>query len=70
MLNPMVRWKPGVRVRYHGSHPDLHDGTYRAYPCSCLRCDDPILGTARFQLVDAAGRTVVSCVRAQSITAA
>jgi hypothetical protein len=69
MLNPLTRWEPGILVRYHGSLADLH-GTYQAHPCRCLRCDDPILGTARFRLVDASGTTVVSCVRARSITPA
>lgn len=70
MLNPMIRWEPGQLVRYHGSHPDLCDGVYRVHPCTCLRCDDPVYGSARYRLVDGAGRTVVSCVRARSITAA
>lgn len=69
MLNPLIRWEPGALVRYHGSLTDLH-GTYQAQPCDCLRCDDPILGTARYQLVDADGNVAVSCVRAASITPA
>lgn len=69
MLNPLTDWEPGILVRYHGSLTSLH-GVYRAHPCTCLRCDDPILGTARYQLVDGDGRTVVACVRARSITPA
>ncbi|AVH59987.1 MULTISPECIES: hypothetical protein [Streptomyces] len=69
MLNPMIRHVPGTPVRYHGSITTLH-GTYQAHPCCCLRCDDPILGTPRFRLADAAGKTVVCCVRARSITPA
>lgn len=69
MLNPLIRWEPGTLVRYHGSLTTLH-GTYAAHPCTCLDCDDPILGTARYQLVDGASRTVVACVRARSITPA
>ncbi|NUO42413.1 MAG: hypothetical protein HOV82_10275 [Streptomyces sp.] len=68
MLNPMVGWEPGTLIRYHGSLTDLH-GTYQAHPCICLRCDDPVYGSARYRLVDGTGRTVVSCVRARSITA-
>lgn len=70
MLNPMIAWEPGTLVRYHGSLTNLHDGVYRAHPCTCLRCDDPILGTARYRLVNGTGRTVASCVRAPSITPA
>lgn len=69
MLNPLTRWEPGLLVRYHGSLTELH-GAYAAHPCTCLRCDDPILGTARYQLVDADGNTAVTCVRARSITPA
>lgn len=69
MLNPFTGFEPGSLVRYHGSLTDLH-GVYAAHPCRCLRCDDPVLGTARFRLVDTAGRTVLDCVRASSITAA
>jgi hypothetical protein len=69
MLNPLIRWEPGTLVRYHGSLTDL-SGSYRAYPCDCLRCDDPILGTPRFRLADASGKTVATCVRARSITPA
>jgi hypothetical protein len=69
MLNPLTGWEPGMLVRYHGSHPDLCDGVYKVHPCAWLRCDDPALGTVRYQLVDGAGRVVVSCVRARSITA-
>ena len=69
MLNPLTHWEPGTRVLYPGSLTDLH-GTYQAHPCDCLNCDDPGLGSARFRLVDAAGRTVVQCVRARSITPA
>jgi len=68
MLNPMTAWEPGTLVRYTGSLTGLH-GTYRAYPCTCLRCDDPIIGTARFRLADSTG-TVAECVRARSITPA
>lgn len=68
MLNPVIAWEPGALVRYVGSLTDLH-GVYRAHPCTCLRCDDPILGTVRYRLVDGAGRTIVACVRARSITA-
>jgi hypothetical protein len=69
MLNPLTAWEPGTLVRYHGSLTDLH-GEYRAHPCNCLRCDDPILGTARFLLVDEEGETAATCVRASSITLA
>lgn len=69
MLNPMTGWEPGTRVRYTGSLTALH-GEYRAYPCACLRCDDPIVGSARFELLDETDTTVISCVRARSITAA
>jgi hypothetical protein len=69
MLNPMIAWEPGALVRYTGSLTSLH-GVYRAYPCTCLRCDDPIIGTARFQLVDGNGRVAATCVRALSITPA
>lgn len=67
MLNPMTAWEPGTLVHYTGSLTGLH-GIYRAYPCSCLRCDDPIIGSARFELLDHTDTTVVSCVRARSIT--
>jgi hypothetical protein len=67
MLNPMIAWEPGVLVRYTGSLTSLH-GTYRAYPCTCLNCDDPIIGSARFQLVDSTGHVAATCVRARSIT--
>lgn len=67
MLNPMTAWEPGLLVRYHGSHTDLH-GTYHAYPCDCLNCDNPRAGTVRFRLTDPDGRTAVTCVRARSIT--
>lgn len=70
MLNPLIHWEPGTLVRYHGSHPDLCDGIYKVHPRTCLRCDDPVLGTARYRLVDGAGRTILSCVRARSITPA
>lgn len=69
MLNPMTGWEPGVLVRYHGSQAALHD-VYQAHPCDCLNCDDPILGVARFRLVDSGDRTVLKCVRARSITRA
>lgn len=32
MMNPLIAWEPGTLVRYHGSHPDLCDGVYRAHP--------------------------------------
>lgn len=67
MLNPIVRWEPGTLVRYHGSLTDLH-GEYRAYPCACLNCGDFGFGATRFQLVDAEGNVIVSCVRPSSIT--
>lgn len=67
MLNPLIRWEPGTPVRYHGTVTALH-GVYRAYPCTCLDCDDPILGITRFQLVDQDGMVAVSCVRSASIT--
>lgn len=67
MLNPMIRWEPGLLVRYHGSLADLH-GVYRAYPCGCLQCGDHGEGAVRFQLVDEAGTVVVACVRPASIT--
>ncbi|MFD7705667.1 hypothetical protein [Streptomyces sp. NPDC059786] len=69
MLNPMCDWEPGVLVRYHGSITALH-GIYAAYPCMCLNCDDPIIGTGRFRLLDEQGRVAVSCVRARSISPA
>ena len=69
MLNPLVRWEPGVAVTYHGSLTDLH-GAYRAYPCPCLGCGDLGDGAVRFQLVDEAGHVVATCVRARSITPA
>lgn len=69
MLNPIVRWEPGLLVRYHGSLTDLH-GAYRAYPCSCLGCRDHRGCAVRFQLVDEAGTIAVTCVRARSITPA
>lgn len=68
MLNPLIAWEPGTLVRYHGSLTDLH-GVHRAYPCACLNCGDHGLGATRFQLVDAAGNVIASCVRARSITA-
>lgn len=67
MLNPVTAWEPGTLVHYQGSLTDLH-GTYHAHPCTCLNCDDPGLGSARFRLVDDSGTTVASCVRARSIT--
>lgn len=69
MLNPMIRWEPGAKVRYHGSLTDLH-GEYTVHPCQCLQCtdNDGLLGV-RFALVDAAGNTVADCVRPRSITA-
>jgi hypothetical protein len=67
MLNPMVQWTPGIAVRYHGSLTGLH-GTYQAYPCSCLNCDDPVFGTARFKLLDERGNIAVTCVRPRSLT--
>lgn len=67
MLNPVTGWTPGTTVTYHGSLTTLH-GTYRAHPCTCLRCDDPILGTARFRLDTADGTTAATCVRSRSIT--
>lgn len=67
MLNPVTHWEPGALVRYHGSLTDLH-GMYRVHPCACLGCDDPALGTLRFQLVDEQGVVVVACVRPRSVT--
>ncbi len=67
MLNPLIAWEPGTLVRYHGGLTELH-GEYRAYPCTCLRCDDPNTGSVRFELVDQTGTIAVSCVRARSIT--
>lgn len=68
MLNPLIHWEPGTLVRYHGSITSLH-GTYQAHPCTCLRCtDDRGLPGVRFMLKDAAGVTVIACVRARSIT--
>ncbi len=69
MLNPLIAWEPGLLVHYTGSLTDLH-GTYQAHPCTCLRCDDPNVGSARFELHDTNDVTVVSCVRARSITPA
>lgn len=69
MLNPAIAWEPGTLVRYQGTLTDLH-GAYQAHPCTCLRCDDPIIGTARFELRDDSGAIVASCVRARSITPA
>lgn len=69
MLNPLIRWEPGARVRYHGSLTDLH-GVYAAHPCRCLRCtDNDDLSGVRFALVNADGATVADCVRPRSITA-
>ncbi|MER7794843.1 hypothetical protein [Streptomyces sp. NPDC097640] len=69
MLNPLIRWEPGTKVRYHGSLTDLH-GTYAAHPCQCLQCtdNDDLLGV-RFALQDTDGNTAATCVRAGSITA-
>ncbi|MEU6512285.1 hypothetical protein [Streptomyces sp. NPDC046942] len=67
MLNPFTGFEPGTMVRYHGSITALH-GLYEAHPCRCLCCDDSIVGTARFKLLDEQGNEVVSCVRASSIT--
>ncbi|MDN3244150.1 hypothetical protein [Streptomyces sp. ZSW22] len=67
MLNPVIAWEPGTLVHYTGSLTGLH-GHYHAHPCTCLRCDDPIIGSVRFQLHDDSGTTVASCVRARSIT--
>ena len=67
MLNPMTGWEPGTLVRYTGSLTTLH-GVHHAHPCTCLNCDDPILGSVRFQLVDTSGTVVATCVRARSIT--
>lgn len=67
MLNPFTTWEPGTPVVYTGSLTNLH-GQYQAYPCTCLHCDDPIVGTARFELRNQDGTTVASCVRARSIT--
>ncbi|MFJ4624244.1 hypothetical protein [Streptomyces sp. NPDC088812] len=67
MLNPVIRWEPGILVRYHGSLTALH-GIYRAFPCGCLNCDDPRLGTVRYQLLDDEGEVVASCVRPGSAT--
>lgn len=67
MLNPITGFEPGLLVRYHGSLTTLH-GLYQAHPCHCLRCDDPIVGSARFRLLDDQGQTVVTCVRARSLT--
>ncbi|MGX1220336.1 hypothetical protein [Streptomyces ambofaciens] len=69
MLNPLIAWEPGTLVHYHGSLTNLH-GNYRAYPCTCLDCDDPIIGSLRFKLLDQTDTTVASCVRARSITPA
>ena len=70
MLNPMTRWEPGTKVRYHGSLTELH-GVYAAHPCQCLRCtDNRDLPGVRFALVDANGATVADCVRPRSITPA
>jgi hypothetical protein len=69
MLNPLTGFTPGTLVDYHGSLTELH-GTYAAHPCDCLHCDDPILGTVRYQLHDADGHIAVACVRARSITPA
>ena len=67
MLNPIIRWEPGLLVRYHGSLTQLH-GIYAAHPCTCRRCDDPVYGAVRYRLADEAGTTIVSCVRPASIT--
>jgi hypothetical protein len=69
MLNPLTGFTPGLPVRYHGSLTHLH-GVYEAHPCRCLRCDDPIVGTVRYRLLDEQGAEVVSCVRARPITPA
>lgn len=65
MLNPLVRWEPGVAVTYHGSLTDLH-GEYRAFRCECLHCAGPGGDTHRFVL--RAGATTITCVRPRSIT--
>lgn len=65
MLNPLVRWEPGITVTYHGSITRLH-GEYRAYRCECLRCAGPAGDTHRFVLRSAA--TTITCVRSGSIT--
>ncbi|WP_333757961.1 hypothetical protein [Streptomyces sp. ISBFB 2968] len=69
MLNPLTPWEPGTAVHYHGSLTELH-GHYHAYPCTCLRCDDPNTGSVRFELLDQTDTIAVSCVRARSITPA
>ena len=68
MLNPVTGFEPGMLVTYHGSLAGLH-AQYRAYPCTCLHCDDPVVGPVRYQLVGADG-TVIDCVRPRSITPA
>lgn len=67
MLNPLIRWKPGVLVRYHGSLTALH-GLYAARPFTCLGCTDnhDLPGV----LKDTARDTVIACVRPSSITPA
>ncbi|MFJ7998975.1 hypothetical protein ACIQ7D_17765 [Streptomyces sp. NPDC096310] len=66
MLNPMVRWEPGVLVRYHGSLSDLH-GLYEAHPCGCLRhADEPT--SVNFQLATDDGTVVATCIRPASVT--
>lgn len=68
MLNPMIRWEPGVLVRYHGSLTALH-GVYAAHRCDCHQHDDQT-GTVRFTLQDQDGTVVAHCVRPKSITPA
>ena len=68
MLNPLTGFEPGMLVTYHGSLTELH-GQYQTYPCGCLHCDDPVVGSVRYQLVGADG-TVIDCVRPRSITPA
>lgn len=70
MLNPLIRWEPGLLVTYQGSLTTLH-GTYHAYPCTCLNCvDHRGLPSVRFELRDTTGTVVVACVRPRSITPA
>ena len=69
MLNPLTGFEPGMLVTYHGTLTALH-GQYQAYPCTCLSCDDPILGPIRYQLVSSDDGTVIDCVRPRSITPA
>ncbi len=66
MLNPTIRWEPGVQVRYHGSLTALH-GVYAAHPCRCMKHDDQRTSVS-LQLADHTGTVTVTCVRPVSVS--